>query len=77
MSATITQTNPAAADGEIWLRVHPDCTKRTSLSRTTLYQFMAEGRLKSKKIGGRRVIPASELARFMASVDGSGDLATN
>ena len=74
MSATRTQATPAEPDGEVWLRVHPDCTKRTSLSRTTLYEAMNAGRLKSKKVGGRRVIPASALAEFMSSFDGSGEV---
>ena len=76
MPATLTQEPPASPAGETWLKVHPDCTKRTSLSRSTLYEAMNAGRLRSKKVGGRRVIPASALDEFMASFDGSGELAT-
>ncbi len=74
MPATLTQATPTATDDEVWLRVHPDCTRRTSLSRTTLYDAMNRGLLKSKKVGGRRVIPASSLAEFMSSFDGSGEV---
>ena len=74
MPATLTQAMPTTPDGEVWLRVHPDCTRRTSLSRTTLYDAMNRGLLKSKKVGGRRVIPESSLAEFMASFDGTGEV---
>lgn len=33
----------------------------TSISRSTLYALMAEGRIKSVSIGGRKVIPATAL----------------
>ena len=73
-AATLTQAIHTAPDGEVWLRVHPDCTRRTSLSRTTLYEAMNSGKLQSKKVGGRRVIPASALAAFMSSFDGGGEV---
>lgn len=41
-------------------------TRRLGISRTTLYQLMAAGKLRSVKIAGRRVIPASEVRRLVA-----------
>lgn len=68
------QVSAPAPAGERWLKVHPEATSRTGLSRTTLYGFMDVGRLRSIKVGGARRIPESALNEFMASFNGNGDV---
>ena len=42
-----------------------DATKASGLSRSTLYELIADGTLESRKVAGRRLIPASSLKRFL------------
>lgn len=35
------------------------------LGRTTTYRLIKEGRLRSIKVGRRRLVPADEIARFL------------
>ena len=42
---------------------------RTQLSRASLYKYMAEGRLKSLKIGRSRRVTPEALADFIASFE--------
>lgn len=37
----------------------------SGLSRTNLYQLMANGKLKSVKVGGRRLVPAEALRELL------------
>lgn len=41
-----------------------ETTESTSLSRSRLYQLMAAKELRYKLVGGRRIIPASEVRRL-------------
>lgn len=43
----------------------------TSLSRTGLYRLMARGELRTVQIGGRRLVPAAELERLVATQGGA------
>jgi excisionase family DNA binding protein len=45
--------------------VNASCWK-LSVSRSTLYQLIAAGTLRSVKIRGRRMIPTTELKRLVA-----------
>lgn len=38
------------------------------IARSTLYEMLARGDLASVRLGGRRLVPAEELARFAASL---------
>lgn len=44
----------------------PDACQRLGLSRTTLYELIAHGEIRSFKVGARTLIPESELQRFVA-----------
>lgn len=44
-------------------------TEMTSLHRATLYRALAAGRLKSKRVGGRRLIDAQSLREFVGVSD--------
>lgn len=37
----------------------------TSIGRTTLFDHISHGRLRAVKVGGRTLIPAKELERFI------------
>jgi excisionase family DNA binding protein len=41
---------------------------RTSLSRSTVYEEMASGRLRSVKVGSRRLITESDLIDYIESL---------
>lgn len=56
-----------------WLTV-PDVVKVTNLARTTVYEEINSGRLRSVKVRGSRRIPASALAEFMSRFDGNGEI---
>lgn len=43
-----------------------EACEATSLGRTTLYKYIAEGRLKAIRIGGRTVIPAGGLQALIS-----------
>lgn len=43
-----------------------EACKATSWGRTTLYNHMATGRLRTVRIGGRRLIPAEALHALIA-----------
>jgi excisionase family DNA binding protein len=42
-----------------------DAVKASGLSRTTLYELIASGTLPSRKVAGRRLIPADALKRLI------------
>lgn len=58
---------------EKWYRISELMTT-TGLKRTFLYHEMDTGRLRSKKVGGARVIPESALAEWQAQFDGNGEV---
>jgi len=37
-------------------------------SRSQMYEFIGEGRIKTKRLGDRLIIPVAELARFIDSL---------
>ncbi len=45
-----------------------DAAVRLGLSRTTLYELMASGQLRSVKIGKRRLIPRDAQCELLASL---------
>lgn len=42
----------------------PDACRRLGVGRSTIYELIASGKLKSVTIGRRRLIAASEIQRF-------------
>lgn len=76
----IRSASNALADSHRFLPVNPDAKDRapepltlsvtqavaaTGLSRTTLYQAIGDGRLRSRRVAGRRLIDAASLRRFV------------
>lgn len=45
----------------------PDACQRLGISRSTLYELIASGEIRSFKVGTRTLIPESELRRFIAT----------
>ena len=43
-----------------------EACRATSWGRTTLYSYISNGRLRTVRIGGRRLIPADALHAFIA-----------
>ena len=71
MADNLTMPEPTNVDR--WLRV-TDAMRITSLGRSSIYQQMELGNLRSVKCGGARRIPESALREFMAKYDGSGEI---
>lgn len=47
--------------------VNPDvAAQQLGVSRTTTYRLIREGQLRSLKIGRRRLVPTSEISRFLS-----------
>lgn len=46
-------------------RTIPDACKLLSLSRTTIYQLIADGQIRSFKVGSRTLIPDEDLRKFV------------
>ncbi|MDR7070525.1 excisionase family DNA binding protein [Pseudoxanthomonas japonensis] len=44
----------------------PEACRRLGISRTTIYQLIANGGLRSFKIGARTLIPEEDLHNFIA-----------
>lgn len=44
----------------------PDACHRLGVSRTTLYELIGNGEIRSFKVGARTLIPEAELRRFVA-----------
>ena len=42
------------------------------VGRSTVYKLLNEGRLRSVRVGGRRLIPSSALADFVEDLEASG-----
>lgn len=47
-----------------------DAAKALGVGRTVVYQLMAENRLRSVKIGKRRLVPDTALVAFVADLTG-------
>lgn len=47
---------------------HESC-RRVSISRSTFYDAVKQGRLKVAKIGRRTVVPRGEIMRVLAALD--------
>lgn len=45
----------------------PDACRRLSVSRTTLYELIKAGEIRSVKIGARSLIPEVDLQRVLSS----------
>ncbi|MGH8036507.1 MAG: helix-turn-helix transcriptional regulator [Stenotrophomonas sp.] len=45
----------------------PDACRRLSVSRTTLYELIKSGEIRSVKIGSRSLVPEADLQRVLAS----------
>lgn len=45
----------------------PDACRRLSVSRTTLYELIKAGEIRSVKIGTRSLIPEADLQRVLTS----------
>ena len=75
--ATATEQLAAAVKAKVekWYRVK-EASEVTGFGRSFLYERMATGELKSRKVHGARRIPESALAEFQARFDGSGEVAT-
>lgn len=43
-----------------------DLSKAIGLSKSTLYKAMSDGRLRSIKVAGRRLIPADAVEEFLS-----------
>ncbi|MEO6093040.1 MAG: helix-turn-helix domain-containing protein [Novosphingobium sp.] len=54
-----------ADPGKLAYSIKEAC-RASSLGRTTLYSHIASGRLLSKRIGGRTIIPAESLHALIA-----------
>jgi hypothetical protein len=55
---------PQRVAGPVELISPAEFARRASLSRSSLYLALASGDIKSCKVGGRRLISVSELARL-------------
>jgi excisionase family DNA binding protein len=62
--------------GALIARLHPVETafERLCISRAKGYELIANGKLRSVKIGRRRLIPESAIAEFIARLE-AGDVA--
>jgi excisionase family DNA binding protein len=58
-------SDASTAVPKLALTIEEACQALT-ISRTTLYELLAEGRLRSVTAGRRRLIPLSELERLLA-----------
>lgn len=62
MAKPVEQTSPFEV---IAFRI-PDAVKASGLSRSTLYELAAAGKLKLSRIGGRTLVPRAEIERLIA-----------
>lgn len=53
----------------------PAVCQKLSLSRSYVYELIADGRLKSIKAGRRRMVTESAIAEYIASLTGGADAA--
>jgi excisionase family DNA binding protein len=64
MVSTIEKSKPAIPNTPALLHQVPEACRMLGIGRSTLYELMSAGRLKSVTIGRRRLVPASEIERF-------------
>jgi len=62
---TASATRPAATDGPPALLSTTDAARRLAIGRSALYGLIAEGELRTIKVGRRRLVPADALAEFV------------
>lgn len=43
-----------------------DACRRLGISRTTIYQLIADGQIRTFKVGARTLVPEADLRRFIA-----------
>lgn len=55
---------PPAANSQVAYTV-PDLLRVLQISRPTLYKMMTSGELKSRKVGGRRLVSHEQLVCFL------------
>ena len=65
----------AGKHAEKWFTIKGVC-EITSLGKSFIYEEIAAGRLKSKKVGDARRISESQLAEWQAAFDGAGKVAS-
>jgi len=65
LSATAAAAVPAAAS-ETVLTID-EVAERLKISRSLVYRAIGDGKLRSIRIGKRRLVPASEIARLIES----------
>ena len=46
----------------------PNAAQAAGLGRSTLYELIAAGRIEARKAGGRTLIPADSLRRYLAEL---------
>ena len=54
----IIKTNPVIEQSEL--------ARRLGISRTTIYQLIADGQIRTFKVGTRTLVPEADLRRFIA-----------
>jgi excisionase family DNA binding protein len=61
------ESRPSAdAGAPIQLLSVPEAARRLAISRSSAYVALGSGRLRSVKVGGRRLVPSSEVSRLAA-----------
>jgi excisionase family DNA binding protein len=66
-SVQLREVREAEASGFVPLAVSPRrAAQYLGVGHDTIYQLLNQGRLRSVKLGRRRLIPLSELERFLA-----------
>jgi len=66
MDKTITDVMPIVESGERLTQI-PEAAHRLGVSPWTIRFWIQRGRIASNKLGGRRLIPVSEIERLIAS----------
>jgi len=61
--------NPPQKTAEVLAYRIADAVAVSGLSRTTIYALMAAGKLRTVKIGGRRLVPRAALAELLQPTD--------
>lgn len=67
MSANDTESKHPPSDNAVEILAYriPDACRALSISRAHLYDLASKGKLRLVKIGGRTVLPATEIARIL------------
>jgi excisionase family DNA binding protein len=51
----------------------PDAARALAIGRSKLYELIGDGQLGTVRIGRRRLVPAHEIARFVARLSMDGE----